>query len=94
MTQYVQQRYPWVDGFQPWNPGISGGPRLSAIGEIEANCIKPWPSQYRWRLMGMGAMPLFQLGATTPTFDNQLSPMSVGYNVMMPGLARKPFGGR
>jgi hypothetical protein len=72
-----------------------GGANSSSmsVGEIESNCPKPWPAQYQWRLMGIGAMPRFQLGYTTPTFNNQMAPMSVGYNTLMPGLNRTPFGG-
>lgn len=85
---------PWVwPGNQPVNPGDSSGPRFSAIGEVEANCPKPWPAQYAWRLMGLGAMPTYQIGYTAPVFNNQLSPMSVGYNTIMPGINRTPFGG-
>jgi hypothetical protein len=91
-TRYVQQPYPWIDGYQPIDPGISGGPRLSATGEMEANMPRVWPTQYRWTLMGLGAMPRFQLGYTAPTFDNQLSPAPYGYNWFMPGIARTPFG--
>lgn len=84
----------WIwPGNQCVIPGDSSGPRLSAIGEIEANCPKPWPAQYGWRLMGIGAMPLYQLGYTAPVFNNQMAPMSVGYNTIMPGINRTPFGG-
>jgi hypothetical protein len=74
-------------------PGDSSGPRFSSIHEVEANLPKPWPAQYAWSLMGLGAMPLFQLGYTAPVFNNQMSPQSVGYNTIMPGLNRTPFGG-
>jgi hypothetical protein len=85
---------PWVwPGVQAVEPGDSSGPRFSAIGEVEANCPKVWPAQYMWRLMGLGAMPTFQIGYTAPVFNNQFSPMSVGYNTIMPGLNRTPFGG-
>jgi hypothetical protein len=85
---------PWVwPGVQVVEPGDSSGPRLSATGEIEANYPKPWPAQYKWTLMGLGAMPRFQLGYTAPVFNNQFSPMSVGYNTIMPGINRTPFGG-
>lgn len=93
MTAYRPQPYPWVTGLQPNNPGISGGPRVSAIGEHEANTPRVWPTQYGWRLMGLGAMPLFQLGYTAPVFNNQFAPMSVGRNIMIPRLSRLPFGG-
>lgn len=92
LTRYLQQPYPWVEGYQPHNPGISGGPRLHALGEFAGSMPRVWPVIYRVGLMGLGAMPLFQLGYTAPTFNNQLSPMSVGYNTIMPGLSRKPFG--
>lgn len=93
MTRYVQQDYPWVEGYQPNNLGISGGPRYSATGEVEAAFPRTWPTPYGWRLMGLGAMPLFQLGYTAPVFNNQFSPYPPGYNVIMPGINRTPFGG-
>jgi hypothetical protein len=87
-------RAPWVaPGMETINYGDTSGPRLSAIGEFEYNCPRTWPAQYQWRLMGLGAMPLFQLGYTAPTFNNQMSPMSVGYNTIIPGISRTPFGG-
>lgn len=95
MTRYCQQAYPWVTGNQPVNLGVSGGPRLSALGESTAQ-VKPWPSSYAWALMGLypaGQWPLFQLGYTAPVFNNQLSPAPFGYNYIMPGMARTPFGG-
>jgi hypothetical protein len=83
----------WVYPPEIQEGGDSNVPRFSVIGEIEANCPKPWPAQYAWRLMGLGAMPTFQLGYTAPVFNNQFSPMSVGYNTIIPGLNRTPFGG-
>jgi hypothetical protein len=79
-------------GYQPINLGVPG-PRTSVTGEMEANCPRIWPAQYPWRLMGLGAMPRFQLGITAPIFDNQFAPYAPGFNVEMPGLAREPFGG-
>jgi len=85
---------PWVaPGMETVNYGDTSGPRWNATGEVEANLPKPWPAQYAWTLRGLGAMPLFQLGYTAPVFNNQFSPMSVGYNVIIPGLSRTPFGG-
>jgi hypothetical protein len=92
-TRYRPQAYPWEDGYQPVNLGTSGGPRVSAIGEVEANVPRTWPVPYAWRLMGLGAMPLFQLGPTVPTFNNQIAPAQYGYNWMMPGINRNPTGG-
>jgi hypothetical protein len=94
-TWYDSTAYqpPWVYTAELREGGDSNVPRFSVIGEIESNCPKPWPAQYQWRLMGIGAMPRFQLGYTTPTFNNQMAPMSVGYNTLMPGLNRTPFGG-
>jgi hypothetical protein len=37
--------------------------------------------------------PRFQLGVTAPIFDNQFAGYAPGFNVMMPGLSRTPFGG-
>jgi hypothetical protein len=90
--RYFQQPYPWVAGYQPVNLGTSGGPRLSATGEHQASLPRPWPTQYGWRLMGLGAMPRFALGYTSPTFNNQFAPYAPGYNVIMPGINRTPFG--
>lgn len=84
---------PWIYPLEIQEGGDSNVPRFSVIGEIEANCPKPWPAQYAWRLMGLGAMPTYQIGYTAPVFNNQFSPMSVGYNTIMPGLNRTPFGG-
>jgi hypothetical protein len=82
----------FVSGIQPTNLGVPG-PRTSIIGELLANCPRIWPAQYPWTLMGLGAMPRFQLGITQPVFDNQYAPYAPGFNVTMPGLAREPFGG-
>jgi hypothetical protein len=79
-------------GVSLFNPG-EPGPRFSSWGELEANMPRTWPTPYRWRLMGLGAMPLFQLGYTAPTFNNQYAPYAPGFNVIMPGLSRTPFGG-
>lgn len=85
---------PWVwPGVQPVEPGDSSGPRFSAVGEVEANCPKVWPAQYAWRLMGLGAMPTFQIGYTAPVFNNQFSPYSPAANLIIPGINRTPFGG-
>lgn len=85
---------PWVfPGNAPVQGMDSSGPRYNAVGEVESNCPKPWPAQYAWSLMGLGAMPTFQIGYTAPVFNNQFSPMSAGYNMMMPGMSRLPFGG-
>lgn len=94
-TYYNSPAYnpPWVYQKELNEGGDSSGPRVSVIGESESHCIKPWPAQYPWRLMGLGAMPKYQLGYTAPVFNNQLSPMSVGYNTLMPGINRTPFGG-
>jgi hypothetical protein len=91
-SQAFEAQWVWP-GNQAIEPGDSSGPRLSAIGEYEYNCPRTWPAQYGWTLMGLGAMPRFQLGYTAPTFNNQLSPMSQGYNMVIPGLSRTPFGG-
>ena len=90
---YRPQQYPWVEGLQPHNPGVSGGPRLHALSEFQGAMPRVWPTTYHWTLMGLGAMPLYALGVTTPTFNNRLAPMSVGYNTMLPGMSRRPFGG-
>lgn len=79
-------------GIQPVNLGVPG-PRTSVIGEMDANVPRIWPAQYPWVLMGLGAMPRFQLGITAPIFDNQYAAYAPGFNVTMPGLAREPFGG-
>lgn len=94
-THYDANLYepPWMYAPELNEGGDSNIPRFSVVGEIEANCPKPWPVQYQWKLMGLGAMPLYQLGYTAPVFNNQLSPMSVGYNTFMPGINRTPFGG-
>jgi hypothetical protein len=89
ITRYRQSAYPWVTG----NPLVDLGedaPRTNL--EVQGKAVKPWPSAYRWSLMGLGAMPLFQLGATQPVFNNQLAPYAPGFNMQTPGLAKKPFG--
>ena len=79
-------------GYQPTNLGVPG-PRTSVIGEWQANMLRTWPTIYNVPAMGLGAMPLFALGYTAPTNNNQLSPYSPGMQVIMPGLTRTPFGG-
>jgi hypothetical protein len=84
----------WVaPGTETVNYGDTSGPRLSSIGEYEYNCPRPWPTTYAWSLMGLGAMPRFQLGYTTPTFNNSISPNANAYTMIMPGINRTPFGG-
>jgi hypothetical protein len=86
---YQQGAYPWVTGAQTVNLG-EPGPRTNL--EVQSAYPRTWPAQYRWSLMGLGGMPLFQLGVTAPTFNNNYAPYSPGYNVMTPGLTKLPYG--
>ena len=90
MTRYVQQDYPWFTGTNPVNLGV-GGPRTNF--ETQAGMPRVWPTNYRIPLRGIGAMPTFSLGFSLPVFNNQLAGGAPGYNVMMPGLGKQPFGG-
>lgn len=75
---------------QVFNPG-DAGPRTNL--ENQANCPRVWPVVYGVRLMGLGSMPVFGLGPTLPVFNNQYAGGAPGYNVMIPGLGKSPFGG-
>lgn len=89
-TRYTPQKYPWVSGANVVNLG-EPGPRSNF--ENQGAMPRVWPAIYQVPARGIGAMPLFQLGPTVPTFNNSLAPYAPGYNVLMPGLSKKPFGG-
>lgn len=91
ITDYVPPEYPWFTGAQTVNLGV-GGPRTSP--EYQGNEPRVWPAAFRVPARGLGAMPVFALGVTDPVFNNQYaSGYMPGYNVMIPGLAKTPFGG-
>jgi hypothetical protein len=73
-----------------FNPGFVG-PRTNL--ESQGSCVRPWPTIYTIPARGLGAMPTFQLGPTLPVFNNRLAGGAPGYNIMMPGLGKTPFGG-
>lgn len=87
--RYIPPAYPWVTVAGLFNPGESV-PRTNL--ENQALCPKPWPTIYKIPAMGLGAMPLFQLGATLPVQMNRYANFSVGRNVLLPGLAKLPYG--
>lgn len=89
-TRYTPPVYPWFAGTSPVNLGIDG-PRTNM--ESQGMMLRTWPTAYRIPARGIGAMPVFQLGATVPVFNNSLAPFAPGRNVLMPGIAKKPFGG-
>jgi hypothetical protein len=89
-TRYKPLYPPWYTGTQVINLG-TGGPRTNL--ENQAGLPRVWPTAYRVALRGIGAMPVFGLGFSLPVFNNQLAGGAVGYNVMMPGLGKPPFGG-
>jgi hypothetical protein len=89
MTRYIPPRYPWNAGFSPENLGNSV-PVINA--EMEARTPRVWPAQYAWTLMGLGAMPLFQIGVTQPVWNNSYSPYAPAMNNLMPGLSKLPYG--
>lgn len=80
----------FLDSGQVFNPG-EVGPRSNF--ENQGNCPRVWPVVYGVRLMGLGAMPVFSIGASLPVFNNQLSGGMPGYNMMIPGIGKSPFGG-
>lgn len=87
---YVRPDYPWYAGTNPVNLG-EGGPRLNP--ESAAYAPRWWPTVHQIPLRGMGAMPTFVLGPTLPVFNNQIAGGAPGRNILMPGIARQPFGG-
>lgn len=88
-TRYVPNVYPWSAGAGVFDPGTS-----TARTNLEAQgaCPRVWPTVYRVPAMGLGAMPLYQLGPTTPVFNNAVVGVNQGYMVQMPGLSKTPFG--
>ncbi len=90
ITRYTPQPYPWVSGRNLVNLG-EPGPRTNI--ESQGSMLRVWPSAYQIPARGIGAMPLFQLGLTVPVFNNSLAQFAPGRNVLMPGIAKKPFGG-
>jgi hypothetical protein len=81
----------FILGPQVFNPGFPAGPRTNL--ESQGACPRVWPVVYRVPLRGVGNLGLFQLGPTLPVFNNALAGGAPGYNVMMPGLGKNPFGG-
>lgn len=88
-TSYVPNAYPWSTGPGVFNPGVSA-PRRNL--EHQADMPRVWPTIYRVAAMGLGAMPLYQLGPTAPVFNNSYSPVAHGYMVQMPGMSKLPYG--
>ncbi len=80
----------FLTGGDVFNPG-EVGPRSNF--ENQGACPRVWPVIYGVRLMGLGAMPVFQIGPTTPVFNNQLAGGAPGYNISMPGIGKSPYGG-
>lgn len=89
-TRYRPNVYPWSTGPGVFDPGTST-PRTNL--EAQGSCPRVWPTIYRVPAMGLGAMPLYQLGPTSPVFNNSLSPVQYGYHVQMPGMSKLPYGG-
>jgi hypothetical protein len=80
----------WVETGQVHNPGVAG-PRTNI--ENQGSCPRPWPTIYRVRAMGVGAMPMFVRGPSMPVFNNQIAGGAPGYNISMPGMGKNPFSG-
>lgn len=77
-------------GGQVFNPGTPG-PRSNL--ENQGNYPRVWPVIYRVRAMGLGGMPVFGLGPSVPVRNNAYAGGDPIYNLLIPGLARSPFGG-
>ena len=75
-------------GGQVFNPGIPG-PRTNPL--TQAGEPRIWPTIYRVPARGIGAMPMFQIGATIPIQNNQFAGGAPIYNIAMPGLSKGPF---
>ena len=80
----------FLTGGQVFNPG-DAGPRSNL--ENQGNMPRTWPVIYQVRAMGLGAMPVFGIGYTTPVFNNSLAGGAPIYNMLIPGIGRSPFGG-
>lgn len=91
ITRYVPQPVSWFTGAQVLNLGV-GGPRTTP--EFQGNEPRVWPAVYRVPCRGLGAMPVFAPGFSDPVFNNQYaSGYMPGYNTMIPGMGKTPFGG-
>jgi hypothetical protein len=88
-TAYIPNAYPWVNGMSLFNPG-NNIPRANT--ESNANVVRIWPTTYRIPAYGLSAQLSFVRGPSTPVQNNRYAPMNTGFNVMMPGLNKTPFG--
>jgi len=77
-------------GSTVFHPG-EVGPRTNL--ESQGACPRVWVPTYQIPARGLGAMPVFQIGPTKPVFNNQIAGGGPGYNTVLPGLGKSPFGG-
>lgn len=80
----------FVTGGQVFNPGTAG-PRTNF--ENQGAIARVWPNVYRIPARGLGAMPIFSLGAAPFVFNNAYAGGAPIYYLLIPGIGRVPFGG-
>lgn len=80
----------FATGGDVFNPGVPG-PRTNA--ETMATVPRVWPTCYQIPQRGMGPAAVAYLPTPNAIVNNRIAGGAPGYNIMMPGLSKSPFGG-